>query len=84
MSWSFTQHACRACMGTILQSGSEFTCSMCRAMCKGVPHLICGCGAEIIGPVGRRPAGLRCVENPSPTPQNPSRVLIAVIPPAAL
>ena len=83
MSWEFTAHACRSCFGTILRSGSAFTCSICRATAENSPFRICGCGANVFGPNGPRSAGLRCVENPRPTPACPSHVLIALAPPPA-
>jgi len=79
-AWAFTTHACRNCMGTILQSGSAFTCAVCRAVAEGAPDSICGCGATVLGPTGPRPAGFRCAPNPRPSPANPSHVLIALAP----
>ncbi len=78
MSWSFTSHACRACLGTILSDGATFCCSICRASAVGGPEKICGCGAVVQGPTGTRSAGLRCMANPAPTPANPSHVLIGL------
>jgi hypothetical protein len=78
MGWTFTQHCCRACMGTVMQSESQFICAICRATAEGAPNAICGCGATVRGPVGLRPAGLRCIRNPHPSRANPSHVLIAL------
>jgi tRNA(Arg) A34 adenosine deaminase TadA len=75
--WTFTVHACRLCLGTILQSGGSFICSVCRATAEGTPNGICGCGATVFGPAGQRGAGFRCVANPHPTPGCPSHVLIS-------
>jgi hypothetical protein len=79
--WIFTQHACRICMGTVMQSGASYICTVCRAEAAGSPTPICGCGAEIISPGGfAKNAGFRCVANPTPTPACPSRVVIAFDP----
>lgn len=75
--WLFTEHACRACLGTIMQRGLAFICSICRAEATGAPDGICGCGLDVRGFGSRRRAGFRCVMNPEPTVANPSRVLIA-------
>jgi hypothetical protein len=75
--WMFTEHACRACMGTIMQAGASFCCAICRATSEGSPAAICGCGVTVLGPTGERSAGFRCVANPKPTPANPSHVLIS-------
>jgi hypothetical protein len=75
--WFFTEHACRACLGSVLQRGSDFICSICRAEAKRAPDGICGCGIAVKGPASRRRAGFRCVPNPAPGPSNPSHVLIS-------
>jgi hypothetical protein len=74
--WLFTEHACRHCLGTILQRGTKFCCSICRQEAEGKPEGICGCGFEVDGTGTRRRAGFRCVPNPSPSAANPARVLI--------
>jgi len=81
-SWIFTNHACRACLGTILQGGSSFICSICRATSEGSTAPICGCGATVFGPTAPRSAGFRCVPNPAPTPACPAYVLIELAPAA--
>ncbi len=76
--WTFTNHACRECLGTVMRSGDSFICAICRATAEGSPAGICGCGAMVMGLTGPRLAGLRCVPNPAPGPHCPSHVLIAL------
>lgn len=71
-SWSVVDHACRFCGGRILEQDGLFSCPTCGANGTGRVTLLCGCGVI----AGRRL--FRCALNPSPSPVNPARVIIAL------
>ena len=73
--WSLTEHACRACLGRILQRGSTFVCAICGDESTGSPAGICGCGIRIDGATGRA-AGFRCQSNPARSPASPAIIVI--------
>ncbi len=80
--YHLTNHACRRCLGPILQSGQTFVCAICAASAIGSPTDICGCG---IAPrkIGKREGFFRCMTNPAPSPANPARIVIGFAHPAA-
>ena len=83
MSWSFTEHACRECLGPILQCDNVFTCAVCRVEAKASPTPICGCGIRPRQEIGRPQGHFRCMVNTAQTAANPARIVIgfAVTPP---
>ena len=54
--WSLSPHACRTCLGRILEMGDLFRCATCGAEAEGTPDPICGCGmaSHYCGPNPRR------------------------------
>ena len=72
--FSLTDHACRVCLGRILERDGMFVCAICGAEAQGVPDAICGCGLRARDV--RKTGGFRCAPNPQPTPANPARVVI--------
>jgi hypothetical protein len=82
-SWS--DHACRACMGRLLRRHDEATgrttyeCGGCGQTAKGSPEPICGCGVLPRPATGAAPTGprFRCVPNPARGVASPSVIVIA-------
>ena len=73
--WTFTAHACRACLGRVIQRDSAFICSICGDEAHGSAAGICGCGIRIVSTTGQ-PAGFRCQINPARSPANPAEIVI--------
>lgn len=70
-----TDHACRSCLGPILEQDGRFVCAVCDAEAQGAPDPICGCGLRPRD-MCAAPAGFRCAPNPLRSPANPARVII--------
>lgn len=68
-------HACRRCLGPILQGESGFVCAVCDAVGARVEE-ICGCGISA-GEGGRKNLGFRCIPNLERGPAFPAAVVIA-------
>lgn len=74
---AFTKHACRHCMGAILQDERGFICSICRRHVGGSVTGLCGCGITVEAPSGaEKRVGFRCVANPAPSSLNPAAIVI--------
>jgi hypothetical protein len=73
--WTLADHACRHCLGRIIERDRVFRCSVCGATAEGSPRPICGCGITVGGDHAK-PAGFRCGPNPKRSPVSPSEVLI--------
>ncbi|HTO99797.1 MAG TPA: hypothetical protein VMJ64_00360 [Anaerolineales bacterium] len=68
-------HACRKCLGPILQTEDGFVCAVCDAAgARG--EEICGCGISA-GEGGRKNLSFRCIPNPERGPASPAAVVIA-------
>jgi hypothetical protein len=72
--WHFIPHACRACLGRLLEREGVIRCAECGAEARGGPELLCGCGISVEG--ARAPVGFRCEPNPSRGPANPAEIVI--------
>jgi len=68
-------HACRKCLGPVLQGKDGFVCAVCDAADARVED-ICGCGISA-GEGGRKNLGFRCIPNPERGPASPAAVVIA-------
>ena len=73
--WTFTAHACRNCLGRVMQRGSTFVCTICGEEAHGSHAALCGCGIRIDGATGR-PAGFRCQVNPARSAANPALIVV--------
>lgn len=79
LSWRITAHICRACMGRVLAREAigglqVYRCSNCGTEREGRGEVsLCCCGIRL----GRsmRDAGIRCIPNPSPTPECQSEIV---------
>ena len=67
-------HACRRCLGPILQSEGGYVCAVCDAAAEEVEG-ICGCGIRIMGSTAKR-ALFQCIANPARGPASPAAVVI--------
>lgn len=79
--WRLEPHACLTCLGRVLsrkETGERrlFRCADCGVDGVGTPRSICACGSKI----ATRDAGIRCVENPKPTPECPALIVAREIP----
>lgn len=79
-SWTLTVHACRVCLGRVVQrtgiGGRRiYRCTNCGTQleAKAVSSLCC-CGMKLRS---GRDAGVRCLENPNPTPECPNEIISA-------
>lgn len=75
--WSLVHHACRHCMGRLLQrqhadGTTEHRCCECGASVQGDHSGLCWCGVE----VGVHGKVFECVPNPQRTPAKPQEVLV--------
>lgn len=75
MLWRLLNHCCRHCTGRLLESedGAVIRCSECGKEVEGPDHKkLCRCGER----VGGKNAGLRCIQNPSVTPEIPFEIVV--------
>ena len=78
-AWRITRHACRACMGRVLEreafTGKKvYRCSNCGIEREGASETaLCCCGIRF--GKAQRDAGIRCVPNPLRTPECMSEVV---------
>lgn len=71
--WLPVDHACRFCLGRIMESVDEpgrFWCPCCGATARDKVIDICGCGAKAPG------KKYRCRRNKHRSPSNPSEIVI--------
>ena len=72
-------HVCKICLGRIVETsgnnGVIATCTNCGLTGNGFIE-ICACGLML---KNGKPAGLRCEENPNPTPEMPSKIVAKVV-----
>jgi len=92
-SWRLEPHICRACFSRLVSQGAggasrRYHCTNCglEAVAEAADALCC-CGTKIRRPTkGSKSghslvdAGIRCVVNPSPTPDMPSVIVAAEVP----
>lgn len=75
--WALTDHACRACLGRVLVTGSpgakRYRCAECGIEGEGRVQSICACGATLRG--GKN-AGFRCVRNPAVSAETPAEIVV--------
>lgn len=75
--WELIDHVCKHCFGRLLQrhdeDGVTVRCAECETEVRGAVGGLCACGAKL--PNGRL-AGLKCKVNPSPTLEQPARVVV--------
>ena len=75
--WRIEPHVCRFCFGRVVSTalkpdGRHFRCTNCGAAGTSAnSRAICACGMRL----GERDAGIRCVVNVMPTPDNPSEIV---------
>lgn len=76
LSWEVTDHACRFCLGRVLQrdhkGGSEVRCAQCGGRADGDSISLCCCGADC-GQVG---VVLECYKNPNVTNAVPHEIMV--------
>lgn len=75
--WQITNHACRHCLGRVLQRVSrsvvvEVRCAECGKSEDGPVRMLCACGADC-GDLGH---ALECFKNPNVTDEIPHEVLV--------
>lgn len=78
--WTVTQHACRVCLGRILERRDErgnlhARCADCGLEKEGDHRKLCACGTKLRD--GRN-AGLKCVVNATRTPEIPAEIVVTV------
>ena len=90
--WRLEPHACRHCFGRVASrpgtgSATVYACTTCGAEAEaGHPGAICCCGIQTCrdGDAGEQrrmvDAGVRCHENPSPSPEFPARIVASYKP----
>lgn len=83
MTARWAPHACRHCLGGLLErvlpdGRSVFECGTCSVTAAGAPETICGCGI-LPKPLSARSAGprFRCVPNPNRCVASPAAYVIA-------
>lgn len=91
-AWALEPHICRHCMGgrlvsqTLEGGGRRYQCTNCGAQVDGAgPAALCCCGIRVRrhGPAGGfTDPGVRCHENPDPSPEFPSLIVASERPPA--
>lgn len=77
--FALTGHACRRCLGRILQAGGVFQCSVCGLAGDGGPEAVCGCGIALAADARRPQRRFRCVPNPAPSEVCPAEVVISLV-----
>lgn len=72
--WKLTDHACRHCLARLLVSedGKRVMCPNCEAAADDGVKSLCACGMKL---KSGKSAGLRCIRNPNPTDEMPSRIV---------
>jgi hypothetical protein len=76
--FQFTDHACRHCLGRVLERNGLYVCSVCEATCSLKPNGICGCGMKsgngraLLG----REKHFHCGINPNRGPNEPARIVV--------
>lgn len=75
MSWDFTDHVCRQCLGRLMfdAKANKHRCSNCGEESGGNHTHLCCCGAKSLSGAD---LGLRCVRNPEPTPCFPAEIMV--------
>lgn len=79
-SWSLTPHACRVCLGRVIKRTGVggrriYRCTNCGTQLEAkVVSSLCCCGMKLRS---GRDAGVRCLENPSQTPECPNEIIAA-------
>lgn len=80
--WGLTDHACRFCLGRVLNSFNEkgepiVRCAECGAVGDGDHTALCCCGLQQESGIDgrRRSSGLRCTPR-IPTPEVPREVVV--------
>lgn len=68
-------HACRQCLGRIVEAAGSFRCAICEATSSGTVEDLCSCGIRIAGT--RALAGFRCIANPRRSAANPAAIIVA-------
>lgn len=76
-TWKIADHACRYCLGRVLQRYErgvvvEVRCAQCGAKADGGPAALCCCGADC-GALGY---ALECFKNPSVTKEVPHEIMV--------
>lgn len=77
--YAVVDHACRHCMGRILELHGRFICSVCEAVCSLHPRGICGCGMRppkgvpLPGPAHKH---YRCGPNPRIGTANLAKIVV--------
>lgn len=72
--WGLTGHACRRCLGRVMECDGAFMCADCEMAAKDKPDAICGCGLGIEGIT--RASGFRCGPNPTRSAESPGVIAI--------
>lgn len=78
LRWELAPHICRVCFGRVVQRTTfdrrkVYRCSNCETEAEGPgAQVLCCCGIKLRN---GRDAGVRCIENPRRTPENPARVV---------
>jgi len=73
--WTFTAHACRLCLGRVVQQGQVFRCADC-GRTGNQPMAVCGCGLIPEGHKKPIDGGYRCGPNPHVTAREPAEIII--------
>jgi len=58
--WQPFPHACRSCLGRVVERAGSFRCSSCGAWGGTAPEVICGCGLQGAAPPMWRGSLFRC------------------------
>lgn len=83
--WTVIDHVCRFCYGRLLTRVNEknetvVRCADCETEMIGRHESLCACGAKLRN---GQIAGLKCQLNPSPTVEQPARVVVVFLGKAA-
>lgn len=78
VTWRLTDHACRVCFGRVLERRTSdgrrlVRCANCGTEVEGRVENLCCCGLKT---KAGRLAGMKCVRNDAPTPEQPSEVMV--------
>lgn len=76
--WTLTSHACRHCLGRLLERAGVFMCADCEIEAHGKPDAICGCGMRIEAAQSRTRTKdvFRCGPNPLRSHNSPAKIVI--------
>jgi hypothetical protein len=74
--WKVLDHVCRLCYGRLLERDGVIRCAECDFEVTGPVQALCTCGAKL---KNGRNAGLRCQVNPTPTLEQPARVVVVFV-----